>query len=284
MDLCKGTTSTPSAPSSLKVTVYSASRLNLTWVDNSGIESGFKIERKTGSGGTFSQIATVGANVKSYASTGLASGTTYYYRVRAYNGAGNSPYSNTASATTLASGESVTRFLSDLAWVSATSGWGPVEKDRSVGGSGSGDGRTITLNGVTYAKGLGTHAVSDIVYDLAGGYSTFLSDIGVDDETGPGTVQFRVYGDGVLIYDSGVMTQSSTTKSINVSVAGVQQLRLRVDNGGDNINYDHADWANARVVTASTSSSTALRTSSTTSLFSAMPLSDENDDLLSLVG
>ena len=51
--------------------------------------------------GTFAQIATVGANVKTYANTGLSSYTSYYYRVRAYNAAGNSAYSNTASARTL---------------------------------------------------------------------------------------------------------------------------------------------------------------------------------------
>ena len=46
----------------------------------------------------------------------------------------------------------------------------------------SGDGHAITLNGVTYAKGLGTHAVSQIVYTIGGQYSTFASDVGIDDE------------------------------------------------------------------------------------------------------
>ena len=100
MDIVKGTASTPSAPSSLTATVISTSQINLAWKDNSGIETGFKIERKTGSGGTYAQIATTGANGVSYANTGLASGTTYYYRVRAYNAAGNSGYSNEAGATT----------------------------------------------------------------------------------------------------------------------------------------------------------------------------------------
>ncbi|MHC4091442.1 MAG: fibronectin type III domain-containing protein, partial [Planctomycetota bacterium] len=54
--------------------------------------------------GTFSTIATVGANVTSYSSTGLTPGTLYRHRVRAYNEAGNSAFSNTASATTLTEG------------------------------------------------------------------------------------------------------------------------------------------------------------------------------------
>jgi len=57
-----------------------------------------------------------------------------------------------------------THDLSDLPWMSATNGFGPVEKDTSVGGSGAGDGKTITINGATYTKGLGTNAPSEIVY------------------------------------------------------------------------------------------------------------------------
>lgn len=90
----------PSSPSSLTAQAASASQVNLAWQDNSGNEQGFKIERKTGAGGIWSQIATVGANVTSYASQGLTASTTYFFRVSAYNGAGDSPYSNEASATT----------------------------------------------------------------------------------------------------------------------------------------------------------------------------------------
>lgn len=100
MNLIKGTSSTPSAPSSLAATTVNASQIKLTWTDNSGIESGFKIERATASGGPFTQIATVGANVESYTSTGLKALTTYWYRVRAYNSVGNSGYSNKDSAKT----------------------------------------------------------------------------------------------------------------------------------------------------------------------------------------
>ena len=89
----------PNAPTNLSASAVSCSQINLSWTDNSNNETGFKIERKTGSG-SWSQIATVGANTTSYQNTGLAQNTTYYYRVRAYNSAGNSSYSNTANATT----------------------------------------------------------------------------------------------------------------------------------------------------------------------------------------
>lgn len=68
--------------------------INLTWNDNSNNETGFRIERKTGTTGTFAQIATTAANVALYADTTVVTGTTYCYRVRAYNGAGNSAYTN----------------------------------------------------------------------------------------------------------------------------------------------------------------------------------------------
>ena len=89
-----------SAPSNLTATPISSSQINLTWQDNSDNDSGFEIQRKTGSG-SYSQIATVGAGVTSYSNTALSASTTYYYRVRAYNAAGNSEYSDEASAITL---------------------------------------------------------------------------------------------------------------------------------------------------------------------------------------
>lgn len=140
-------------------------------------------------------------------------------------------------------------YLSDLNWVSVINGWGPVELDRSNGDWPAGDGQTITLNGVAYGKGLGAHADSEIVYALGGGYSSFVADVGVDDEAGTnGTVRFFVYADGALLYDSGVMTGGSATQSVNVGVAGTQELRLVVTSTGDNLYWDHADWAGARLV------------------------------------
>ena len=91
----------PAAPGGMTATAASSTQINLAWADNSSNETGFKIERKTGSGGTYSQIATVGAGVVSYSSTGLNPNTTYFYRVRATNAGGDSAYSNEASATTL---------------------------------------------------------------------------------------------------------------------------------------------------------------------------------------
>ena len=94
----------PASPSGLTATAASASRINLAWKDNSTNETGFKIERSL-DGASFTQIATVGASVTTYANTGLAAGTTYFYRVRATNANGDSAYSNVARAATAAPAE-----------------------------------------------------------------------------------------------------------------------------------------------------------------------------------
>ena len=78
----------------------SAAEFTLQWNDNSGNEEGFQVERALGTSGTFSVIAKVGANVTSYRDANLEPATQYRYRVRAFNTAGSSAYSNTASDTT----------------------------------------------------------------------------------------------------------------------------------------------------------------------------------------
>jgi hypothetical protein len=63
-------------------------------------ESGFKIERKVNTTGTYTQIALTAANNSSFVNPNLAANTTYCYRLRAYNSAGNSAYSNEVCVTT----------------------------------------------------------------------------------------------------------------------------------------------------------------------------------------
>lgn len=89
----------PAAPSGLAATPLSSSQIKLDWTDNASNETGFKIERSL-NGVSYTQIATVGANVVTYTDTGLSPSTTYYYRIRAYNAGGDSAYSAAASAAT----------------------------------------------------------------------------------------------------------------------------------------------------------------------------------------
>jgi hypothetical protein len=92
----------PAAPTNLSATVQNCN-INLSWTDNANNEDGFKIERSL-NGTSFSQIATVGANVTTYNDGSVTDQTQYWYRVRAYNAGGNSAYSNTATATAQCAG------------------------------------------------------------------------------------------------------------------------------------------------------------------------------------
>src|SRR2546422_7499372 len=89
----------PSAPTVLTATPVTGNQINLAWSDHATNEDGFRIEQCQGAGcSAFVEIATVGANVTTYQSTGLTLGESYSYQVRAYNAAGTSGYSNTATA------------------------------------------------------------------------------------------------------------------------------------------------------------------------------------------
>lgn len=142
-----------------------------------------------------------------------------------------------------------------------TNGWGPVERDRANGGQAAGDGGPLKLNYVSYAKGLGVHAGSFVSYHLGGNCSAFTAKVGVDDSQGwLGSARFRVFADGVEVADSGKMLNGTATNTISAPTAGAQRLDLLVDDTGDGVDYDHADWADARLVCGSDATGTAFYT------------------------
>lgn len=146
-------------------------------------------------------------------------------------------------------GTTETKYLSDMDPISTINGWGPYEKNMSNGEDVAGDGRPITLNGVTYQKGLGTHALSELTYSISPTCTNFMASIGVDEEVDVrGSVVFQVFGNGTKIFDSGFMTNLSDTQNINVPLSNITTLQLVVQNGGDDFGSDHASWADARIV------------------------------------
>jgi alpha-galactosidase len=140
-----------------------------------------------------------------------------------------------------------TNYLSDLQPIYAYTGWGAIVPDKSIGGN------TITLAGVPYAKGIGVNSRSGIEYNLGGVCTRFQASIGIDDEMGSnGSVIFEVFADGTLIYTSSPLTGSSATQTLDLDVTGVRRLTLGVDDDNNGNTDDHADWANALVITTNT--------------------------------
>jgi hypothetical protein len=89
----------PAAASSLSATAVSAYQITLDWVDNASDEYGFYVERSS-NGIDWTNIAVIGENATTYNDEDVFPNNPYFYRVRAYNGSGDSGYSNVASATT----------------------------------------------------------------------------------------------------------------------------------------------------------------------------------------
>jgi alpha-galactosidase len=137
--------------------------------------------------------------------------------------------------------------VSDRTWGSATNGWGPAERDGSNGEQAAGDGSVLTVGGVSYPKGVGVHAASDVTVPLGGACSRFTAVAGLDAEAGTSStgVTFSVLGDGVTLWTSPTVT-AGVPAAVDVSVAGRTNLRLVVGGAGS-INFDHADWADARL-------------------------------------
>ena len=141
------------------------------------------------------------------------------------------------------------RYLSDLEWKSATKGWGTIGKDIAVGGG------KLKLTGednkeVVYDKGIGTHAHSEIVYDLTDkNVNMFSAFVGVDRAmyNSPASIEFQVYVDGKKEYESGVMHSKDAQKFVEVDLAGAKVLKLVATVGGDTNGSDHANWADAKL-------------------------------------
>ncbi|MET9218101.1 beta-galactosidase [Streptomyces sp. NPDC003300] len=133
--------------------------------------------------------------------------------------------------------------VSDLEFLSATNGWGPVERDQSVGNTASGDGTPLKLGGVTYAKGLGINSPSDVQIYLDGRCTRFTALVGVDNGD-PGTVTFSVTLDGKALTTTPVLNGGSAPVAIDVPVTGGQVIDLGVGDGGDGNGNDHGDWVN----------------------------------------
>ncbi len=188
------------APSSLNTSSVTSTTIDLSWTDNSSDETGFKIERKTGTNGTWALRDTVGAGIATYHDTGLSPTTQYFYRVYAYNGGGNSANSSEATATTSAA--SVQSTAAHFAGSSGTSqpddylgssgaGWAGGWSQATSSGSFSSTGLTSTTplsSSGQYFNGTFTASASNASGAIGRGYN---SANGVDTSL-PHVIQFKL--------------------------------------------------------------------------------------------
>ncbi|UNO38914.1 NPCBM/NEW2 domain-containing protein [Streptomyces sp. MST-110588] len=140
-----------------------------------------------------------------------------------------------------------TPYASDLPWLDATNGWGPVEKDTSVGEKNAADGKPIAIGGVRYAKGLGTHAPSAVTFYTGGRCTAFRAQAGIDDESGDnGSVTYEVWADGKRVAATGILTGKDPAKTVSADVSKAHMVKIVVTDAGNGMTYDHADWADAK--------------------------------------
>ncbi len=115
------------------------------------------------------------------------------------------------------------------------------------------DGNPLTVAGRLFGSGIGTHARSVFAIDLGGRAERFHSMVGLDQESANhgGSVKFKVVADGQTLWQSSVMRVQDQAMSVDVDLTGRKTLTLIVEDGGDGIDYDHADWGDAVIVMAS---------------------------------
>jgi glucose/arabinose dehydrogenase len=237
----------PAAPGGLTATAATANQVNLAWTDNANNETGFKIERKSGAGGTYAQIATVGANVATYANTGLTASTTYFYRVRATNALADSAYSPEASATTAAAPV----LLTNGSFESNFTGW--------------------TVTGNAFIETTPNYTATDGV-KLASFNGTSTSDV-------PPT--------GVLSQAITTVPGTTYTLAFDMGATGAaalqQKLRVTVDGTGNLLTQDVTKTSNGTFTSQWTANSFTFVANSTTATLTFSDISTVTDGVDSLL-
>jgi hypothetical protein len=135
-------------------------------------------------------------------------------------------------------------WLSSLDLTKMTCGKGTPQMNRSVAST------PIRIAGRTFSLGVGTFARSALWIDLGGKADRFIAWVGVDEAamSRHASVQFKVAGDGKLLWESGFMRRRSAPRQVDLKLDGIRTLLLMVTDGGDGAEHDFADWAKARIM------------------------------------
>ena len=135
-----------------------------------------------------------------------------------------------------------TVWLDEMNLSTMDTGWGNPRKNKSV------DGNPLRLGGKTFARGVGTHAVSSYTVIADGKAKSFDAIVGLDAEVGKttGSIKFIVNADGKKVAESPVMGSETKPFALHADLAGAKTVELFVCDNNDGIDFDHADWCDAR--------------------------------------
>jgi hypothetical protein len=240
-----GNPAAPAAPTGLAATAITSTRIDLTWTDNASNETAFHIERSSG-GGSFVEIATMGANATGYSDTTVVASTAYNYQVRAENTGVFSDYSNVASATTPGGGpiapgaptslgaSAVASTHVDLTWTDNATNETAFHIERSSSGGNFVEIATVSANATTYSD---TTVVASTAYGyrvraentgVFSGYSNVFSTTTPPGGGGASSIKDITFEDGSLTAAgtgadkvSGTVTLITTTPLKGTFSAGV---------------------------------------------------------------
>jgi len=135
--------------------------------------------------------------------------------------------------------------LENLDITQVVQGYSEARKNLSV------DHNPLQIGTQKFQCGVGTHAKSLFNINLFGSAERFQAFVGVDVENNSntkGTIVFEVIGDGKTLWKSEVLKPQMAPVKVDVPLKGVKLLVLSVLDGGDDIDYDHADWADAKII------------------------------------
>ena len=120
-------------------------------------------------------------------------------------------------------------------------GWGDFRQNESAGGG------PLKLAGTVFPKGIGSHAYSELAFDLTDkGYKRFYAQVGHDDGGHDTVTEFNVLLDNEVVFTSGDMAKGQAPQVVDLDVSNAKEIRLIVDIGSDKKpEGDHANWANA---------------------------------------
>ncbi len=136
-----------------------------------------------------------------------------------------------------------TVWLDDLDLGLIKQGWGKAQPKKSV------QGRPLRLQGKTYERGVGSHAAGSFYAELDGNAKRFQAVVGVDDDSnGPGTIAVSIAGDGKVLFRSPLLKTGDTPAVVDLDLSGVKLLAVKMEDGGDDNHFDHADWADAKFI------------------------------------